>query len=79
MALIIERSRFSKARLILILVGVLMLLIMIFLYFYAFRGFPVNLDKIIVNKPEVKDGKLVLSGSTTSSAEAYSGYSYRQR
>jgi hypothetical protein len=72
-----ERSRLSKARLILILVGVLVLLITIFLYLYAFRGFPVNPGTIFINKSDVKDGKLVLSGSTASSASAYSGYTYR--
>jgi hypothetical protein len=76
--MITERARFSKARLILILVGVIVLLIMIFLFLYVFRGFAVNPDTIII-KSDIKDGKLVLSGSTVSSAAAYSGYTYRQK
>ena len=74
--MIIERSRFLKSRIILILVGVLVLFT-IFFYIYAFRGFLVNPDTIIISKSDVKDGKLVLSGWTTSSAAAYSGYTYR--
>jgi hypothetical protein len=75
--MITERSRFSKARLMSILVGGLVLLITMFLYLYAFRGFPVNPDTIFINKSDVMDGKLVLNGSTASSAAAYSGYTYR--
>jgi hypothetical protein len=77
--IITERARFSRARLISILVGVLVLLITIFLYLYAFRGFPVNPVTIFINKSDIMDGKLVLSGSTASSAAAYSGYTYRQK
>jgi hypothetical protein len=71
--------QFSKAwfqKKILILVGILVILITIFLYVYAFRGFPSNPDTIMINNSAIRDGRLVLSGSTVSSAAGYSGYSY---
>jgi hypothetical protein len=72
-------DKFSKARLqiILVLVGVLVILITIFLYVYAFRGFPSNPDTIVIYSSGIKDGKLVLNGSTVNSAAGYSGYSYQ--
>jgi hypothetical protein len=65
-----ERTQFSKTRLkrILILVVFLMLLITILLYVYAFQGLSINPDIVFINTSDIKDGKLVLSGSTVSSA-----------
>lgn len=71
------RSWFTRVRKILLLVGVLMLFVTIFLYFFAFRGFPVAPETLMVNKSDFKDGKLILRGSTSSSAATYSGYTYR--
>lgn len=77
--MITERIQFSKARLqmALVLVGVPVLLITVFLYVYAFRGISVNPDTIFINTSDVKDGKLVLSGSTVFSTTGYSGYSFQ--
>jgi hypothetical protein len=44
---------------------------------YAFQGLSINPDIVFINTSDIKDGKLVLSGSTVSSAMGYSGYSYR--
>lgn len=80
--MITERSRFSKSRLILLLVGVIVMLIMLitaFLYLNVFRGVPVNPDTIMINKSDVMDGKLVLTGTTVSSASAYSGYTLQEK
>jgi hypothetical protein len=74
-----DRAHFSKARfqIIFILVGVLLILSTIALYVYVFHGVSSNPDSLVLNSLDVKSGKLILSGSTISSASGYSGYSYR--
>lgn len=74
-----DRIHFSKAWLqsTWILVGILALVITIYLYENAYRGFITNPDTLAVISSGVKEGELVLSGTTESSAAGYSGYSYR--
>jgi hypothetical protein len=66
-------ARFHKW---ILLLGVLLIIIVSFLYIFMFRGMTSSSNNLFILSSQLVNGGLLVSGSTASSANGFSGYSF---